>query len=40
MEFGNAACAIKHTYAGDVNYANEKDVMAILEGHITGRFNR
>lgn len=40
MEFGNAACAIKHTYAGDVNYANEQDVMSILEGNITGRFNR
>lgn len=40
MEFGNAACAIKHTYAGDVNYANEKDVMSILEGNITGRLHR
>lgn len=40
MEFGNAACAIKHTYAGDVNYANEKEVLSILEGNITGRFNR
>ena len=40
MEFGNAACAIKHTYQGDVNYANEKDVMSILEGNISGRFNR
>ena len=40
MEFGNAACAIKHTYAGDVNYANEKDVITILEGNTTGRFNR
>ncbi|WP_397444750.1 sugar kinase [Polaribacter sp. R77954] len=40
MEFGNAACAIKHTYAGDVNYANEQDVMGILQGNTTGRFNR
>lgn len=40
MEFGKAACAIKHTYAGDVNYANEKDVLTILEGNTTGRFNR
>jgi 2-dehydro-3-deoxygluconokinase len=40
MEFGNAACAIKHTYSGDVNYANEKDVLSILEGNLTGRLNR
>ncbi len=40
MEFGNAACAIKHTYSGDVNYANEKDVLSILEGNVTGRLNR
>lgn len=39
MEFGNAACAIKHTYLGDVNYANEKDVMTVL-ADATGRFNR
>ena len=40
MQFASAACAIKHTYQGDVNYANEKDVIAILEGNISGRFNR
>jgi len=40
MEFASAACAIKHTYMGDVNYANEKDVLSILEGNVTGRLNR
>ncbi|WP_405610259.1 sugar kinase [Polaribacter sp. Asnod1-A03] len=40
MEFGSAACAIKHTYMGDVNYANERDVLSILEGNTTGRLNR
>lgn len=40
MEFASAACAIKHTYLGDVNYANEKDVISILEGNTTGRLNR
>ena len=40
MQFASAACAIKHTYLGDVNYANEKDVMTILEGNTTGRLNR
>ncbi|QOD59877.1 sugar kinase [Polaribacter haliotis] len=40
MQFASAACAIKHTYLGDVNYANEKDVMTILDGNTTGRLNR
>ncbi|QVY64372.1 sugar kinase [Polaribacter sp. Q13] len=40
MEFGSAACAIKHTYLGDINYANEKEVMNILEGNTTGRLLR
>ncbi|WP_343328326.1 sugar kinase [Polaribacter staleyi] len=40
MEFGSAACAIKHTYLGDINYANEKEVMSILEGNTTGRLQR
>lgn len=40
MEFGSAACAIKHTYMGDVNYATEKDVINILEGNTTGRLKR
>lgn len=40
MEFASAACALKHTYEGDVNYATVDEVTAILEGNISGRFNR
>ncbi|MEN3324226.1 sugar kinase [Mariniflexile soesokkakense] len=40
MEFASAACALKHTYEGDVNYANVAEVMGILDGNISGRFNR
>ncbi|OIQ38429.1 MAG: 2-dehydro-3-deoxygluconokinase [Bacteroidetes bacterium MedPE-SWsnd-G1] len=40
MNFASAACALKHTYEGDVNYASESDVNYILEGNISGRFNR
>ncbi|QWX82559.1 sugar kinase [Cellulophaga sp. HaHaR_3_176] len=40
MEFASAACALKHTYEGDVNFATVKEVMAILEGNTTGRLNR
>lgn len=40
MQFGSAACALKHTYEGDVNYADEKEVMGILDGDVTGRLKR
>jgi 2-dehydro-3-deoxygluconokinase len=40
MQFGSAACAIKHTYLGDVNYAVEEEVLSILEGNTTGRLKR
>lgn len=40
MEFASAACALKHTYEGDVNFATVKEVMAILDGNTTGRLNR
>ncbi len=40
MEFASAACALKHTYEGDVNYATVKEVTGILDGNISGRFNR
>lgn len=40
MEFASAACALKHTYVGDVNYATIDEVTRILEGNISGRFNR
>jgi len=40
MEFASAACALKHTYVGDVNYATIDEVMRIVEGNVSGRFNR
>lgn len=40
LQFGNAACALKHTYEGDVNYATVEEVMALLDGNISGRLNR
>jgi 2-dehydro-3-deoxygluconokinase len=40
IQFASAACAIKHTYLGDVNYANEEEVVSILEGNTTGRLKR
>lgn len=40
MEFASAACALKHTYEGDVNYATVDEVMAILNGDVSGRVNR
>ncbi|WP_302849496.1 hypothetical protein [Polaribacter filamentus] len=40
MEFRNAACAIKQTYSSDVNSKNEKEVLSILKGNVTGRLLR
>ena len=40
IQFASAACAIKLTYLGDVNYANEEEVISILEGNTTGRLKR
>ncbi|WP_203257762.1 sugar kinase [Hyunsoonleella ulvae] len=40
MQFASAACALKHTYVGDVNYATIDEVTRILDGDISGRFNR
>lgn len=40
MEFASAASALKHTYEGDVNFSSVDEVLGILEGNITGRFNR
>lgn len=40
MQFASAACALKHTYEGDVNLSTVKEVMGILEGNISGRFIR
>ena len=40
MQFASAACALKHTYEGDVNYATVDEVNSLLDGNISGRFNR
>ncbi|MEL0457393.1 sugar kinase [Flavobacteriaceae bacterium SZ-1-7] len=40
MQFASAACALKHTYVGDVNYATTEEVTRILDGNVTGRFTR
>lgn len=40
MEFASAACALKHTYEGDVNLTTVKEVTGILEGNLSGRFTR
>lgn len=40
MEFAVAASALKHTYEGDVNFSSVSEVMNILEGNTSGRFNR
>jgi len=40
MQFGAAASALKHTYEGDVNYSNVDDVMSVLRGNTSGRFQR
>lgn len=40
MEFASAACALKHTYEGDVNLATVNEVTNILGGNITGRLVR
>lgn len=40
MEFGSAACALKHTFEGDINYATVEDVEHILQGNVSGRLIR
>ena len=40
MEFASAACALKHTYEGDVNFATVSEVNNIIAGNVTGRLVR
>ena len=40
MEFASAACALKHTYEGDVNLSTVREVMGILGGNTSGRLVR
>lgn len=40
LEFGNAACAIKHTIDGDANLTTVDEVMQAVKGKISGKVNR
>jgi len=40
LEFANAACAIKHTYLGDINLATAEEVLEIMNGNLGGRIKR
>ncbi|WP_066218196.1 sugar kinase [Formosa haliotis] len=40
MEFASAACALKHTFPGDINYATVTDVEHLLSGNTGGRVLR
>ncbi len=40
MEFASAACALKHTYEGDVNLSTVREVMSIVDGNTSGRLVR
>lgn len=40
IEFASAACALKHTYEGDVNLTTLTEVTNILGGDTTGRLRR
>ena len=38
--FANAACAIKHTIAGDVNLATVAEIAEVAKGNVSGRLKR
>ncbi|WP_426478937.1 sugar kinase [Chryseobacterium sp. CBSDS_008] len=40
LNFANAACAIKHTIPGDINYASVEDIMEVKNGNSGGRIKR
>ena len=40
LQFGNAACAIKHTIEGDANLLNKADVLSVINGNVSGRIIR
>lgn len=40
MKFASAACALKHTYEGDVNLATVNEITTILNGNTSGRLHR
>lgn len=40
IAFANAACAVKHTIAGDVNLASLAEITEVAKGDVTGRLKR
>ena len=40
LNFANAACAIKHTILGDINYCSAEDILEIMAGNSGGRIKR
>ncbi|CAA7194108.1 sugar kinase [Chryseobacterium potabilaquae] len=40
LKFANAACAIKHTILGDINYCSVEDILEVMNGNSGGRIKR
>ncbi|WP_299254344.1 sugar kinase [uncultured Aquimarina sp.] len=40
LKFANASCALKHTIEGDANLVNEKEILSVMNGSLTGRIKR
>lgn len=40
LKFANAACAIKHTIPGDINYCSAEDILEVMNGNSGGRIKR
>lgn len=40
LKFANAACAIKHTIPGDINYCSVEDILEVMNGDSGGRIKR
>ncbi|MEH6681090.1 MAG: sugar kinase [Sediminicola sp.] len=40
LEYANAACALKHTFLGDTNFAGVEEILEIVAGNMEGRIKR
>ena len=40
LNFGNAACALKHTHVGDANLVSVEEVLEVVNGNTGGRIKR
>ncbi|WP_370895874.1 sugar kinase [Chryseobacterium gossypii] len=40
LKFANAACAVKHTILGDINYCSAEDILEVMNGNSGGRIKR